>query len=118
MKTNEMIEIFRERHTGTGWVYGARLPGGSELVAYVGLAAARKCARAAAGRWSVTHGGHRPGIVETWRQRELPAPAIPACAASMGCLCAGHACGDAADAPCDTNEDAARARAAGRGGRS
>lgn len=30
--------------------------------------------------------------------------AIPPCAASMGCLCAGHARGNAADAPCDTSE--------------
>lgn len=29
---------------------------------------------------------------------------IPPCAASMGCLCAGHARGNAADAPCDTTE--------------
>lgn len=30
--------------------------------------------------------------------------AVPSCAAAMGCLCAGHARGDAADAPCDTTE--------------
>ena len=29
---------------------------------------------------------------------------IPACAASMGCLCAGHAHGAPADGPCDTSE--------------
>jgi hypothetical protein len=29
---------------------------------------------------------------------------IPPCAASMGCLCAGHARGQPADAPCDTAE--------------
>lgn len=29
---------------------------------------------------------------------------IPPCAAAMGCLCAGHARGNAADAPCDTSE--------------
>ena len=31
----------------------------------------------------------------------------PQCAASMGCLCAGHARGDSADAPCDTRETVA-----------
>lgn len=30
--------------------------------------------------------------------------AIPPCLASMGCLCAGHMRGNAADAPCDTTE--------------
>jgi hypothetical protein len=30
---------------------------------------------------------------------------IPPCAAQMGCLCAGHARGDAADAPCNTDEN-------------
>ena len=30
---------------------------------------------------------------------------IPPCAASMGCLCAGHARGDDADAACDTREE-------------
>jgi hypothetical protein len=29
---------------------------------------------------------------------------IPPCAAAMGCLCAGHARGDPADAPCNTDE--------------
>ena len=29
---------------------------------------------------------------------------IPPCAASMGCLCAGHAKGNAATEPCDTSE--------------
>lgn len=29
---------------------------------------------------------------------------VPACAASMGCLCAGHARGNDADAACDTRE--------------
>ena len=29
---------------------------------------------------------------------------VPMCAAAMGCLCAGHARGNAADAPCDTTE--------------
>lgn len=29
---------------------------------------------------------------------------IPLCAASMGCLCAGHARGNPASAPCDTTE--------------
>lgn len=29
---------------------------------------------------------------------------LPPCAASMGCLCAGHARGDDASAPCDTTE--------------
>jgi|SRR6185312_2557275 len=29
---------------------------------------------------------------------------VPPCAASMGCLCAGHARGNDADAPCDTQE--------------
>jgi hypothetical protein len=28
----------------------------------------------------------------------------PSCAAAMGCLCAGHARGNPADAPCDTSE--------------
>lgn len=30
---------------------------------------------------------------------------IPPCAAMMGCLCVGHACGNDADAACDTNEE-------------
>lgn len=30
--------------------------------------------------------------------------ATPPCAASMGCLCAGHARGNPATAPCDTSE--------------
>jgi hypothetical protein len=30
---------------------------------------------------------------------------IPTCAASMGCLCVGHAAGNDADAACDTNEE-------------
>lgn len=30
--------------------------------------------------------------------------AIPPCAASMGCLCAGHARGNPASVPCDTSE--------------
>ncbi|HVZ20423.1 MAG TPA: hypothetical protein VG871_05140 [Vicinamibacterales bacterium] len=34
----------------------------------------------------------------------VPERAIPPCAASMGCLCAGHARGNAASAPCDTRE--------------
>jgi len=34
-------------------------------------------------------------------------PAIPPCAAAMGCLCAGHARGNPADAACDTREAAA-----------
>ena len=29
---------------------------------------------------------------------------VSPCAASMGCLCAGHARGNPADAPCDTRE--------------
>jgi hypothetical protein len=29
---------------------------------------------------------------------------IPPCAEAMGCLCAGHARGNAADAPCDMSE--------------
>lgn len=29
---------------------------------------------------------------------------VPPCAAAMGCLCAGHARGNPADAPCDTTE--------------
>ncbi len=29
---------------------------------------------------------------------------LPACAAVMGCLCAGHARGSDVDAPCDTRE--------------
>lgn len=29
---------------------------------------------------------------------------LPPCAISMGCLCAGHARGKPADAPCDTTE--------------
>lgn len=35
---------------------------------------------------------------------------IPACAASMGCLCAGHACGNPASDPCDTSERPKRKR--------
>lgn len=34
---------------------------------------------------------------------------IPPCAASMGCLCAGHARGNDADAACDTSEGRAPA---------
>ena len=30
---------------------------------------------------------------------------LPECAASMGCLCAGHARGNLASAPCDTSEE-------------
>lgn len=37
-------------------------------------------------------------------RRSDDADEIPACAASMGCLCAGHARGNAADAACDTRE--------------
>jgi hypothetical protein len=37
-----------------------------------------------------------------------PEPAVPPCAASMGCLCACHAAGMAASEACDTNEDRAR----------
>jgi hypothetical protein len=33
---------------------------------------------------------------------------VPPCAASMGCLCAGHARGDDADAPCNTSEGTPR----------
>lgn len=34
----------------------------------------------------------------------LSSDKIPPCAASMGCLCAGHARGASADVPCDTRE--------------
>lgn len=37
-------------------------------------------------------------------EAECLAP-IPPCAASMGCLCAGHARGNDANAPCDTSEE-------------
>lgn len=33
-------------------------------------------------------------------------PVAPACAQAMGCLCAGHAQGNRASSPCDTDEDA------------
>lgn len=36
----------------------------------------------------------------------LDGKSIPPCAASMGCLCAGHARGNSANAPCDTREHA------------
>lgn len=36
--------------------------------------------------------------------REPEPEEIPRCAASMGCLCAGHARGNPASAPCDTSE--------------
>jgi hypothetical protein len=35
-------------------------------------------------------------------KRTKPRP--PPCARTMGCLCAGHARGDSADAPCNTDE--------------
>lgn len=38
------------------------------------------------------------GALDKFRSR------IPPCAASMGCLCAGHARGNAHGAPCDTSE--------------
>lgn len=37
-------------------------------------------------------------------QASLRDSALPACAASMGCLCAGHARGNPASAACDTTE--------------
>jgi len=44
-----------------------------------------------------------------WRTGGGPCPRhggekAPPCVAAMGCLCAGHARGNPADAPCDTRE--------------
>lgn len=47
-------------------------------------------------------------VLRSWANRHAPAEtAIPLCAATMGCLCAGHARGNSADAPCDTRENVA-----------
>lgn len=43
------------------------------------------------------------------RAKEQRAKPLPPCAVAMGCLCAGHARGDRADAPCDTSEIARKA---------
>jgi hypothetical protein len=56
--------------------------------------------------------------LSTWEARDLAArieiaadeadaltELIPPCAAFMGCLCVGHACGNDANAACDTNEE-------------
>ena len=37
--------------------------------------------------------------------REAARAALPPCAASMGCLCAGHARGTASTVACDTSEE-------------
>lgn len=48
----------------------------------------------------------RPSATRARNYRSKPrkAKAIPPCAAAMGCLCAGHARGNSADAACDTTE--------------
>ncbi len=40
----------------------------------------------------------------TKESKEAKEQKIPICAATMGCLCWGHAIGDDADAPCNTDE--------------
>lgn len=48
-------------------------------------------------------------ILDAYYARDVKAASrIPPCAAAMGCLCAGHARGDAATAPCNTDERASR----------
>lgn len=53
-------------------------------------------------------GGHTVSAISdyglTSEARVWPPIRIPPCAASMGCLCAGHARGNDADAACDTTE--------------
>ena len=43
-------------------------------------------------------------VCEKAKRRRLR-QAVPPCAASMGCLCAGHAHGNPATAPCDTSDE-------------
>jgi hypothetical protein len=54
---------------------------------------------------------HARKLRRTWERRyealwleSQSRPPIPPCAATMGCLCAGHARGNDANAPCDTRE--------------
>lgn len=88
---------------GLGWPYGERADGSRNLPTH-----GAHCWRGT----DIPFDGWKSLSVDTLngdkqRQKEPP-PAlddgIPACAASMGCLCAGHARGNPADAACDTSE--------------
>ena len=61
--------------TGPGaawnWRYDVFLPDGREVVAGAEmLSIARRVAKDAATRWSVTHAGVRPVVVEAWKEVE------------------------------------------------
>lgn len=46
----------------------------------------------------------RAALAGEWAGIARRAARVPPCAASMGCLCAGHARGNPADDACDTSE--------------
>jgi hypothetical protein len=77
-----------------------------ELAAAIGLttAALRPALRQLVAAGAVTTSGRTSGTRYVLAVEEQLEPELPSCVVAMQCLCAGHAAGLPAAAPCDTSE--------------